>query len=884
MPLGSGTRLGPYEILSPLGAGGMGEVWRARDSRLGRHVALKVLPERLSDDRDALARFEDEARAVAALSHPNILGIHDVGRIEGVSFAVTELLEGETLRSALRHGALPPKRALEVAARLGEALAAAHEKGIVHRDVKPGNVFVTREGRVKLLDFGLARFDRAWGGDGDTASPTISCRTNPGTVVGTVSYMSPEQAGGRPVDGRSDLFSLGVVLYEMLAGRRPFTRGTAPETLAAILREEPEPLETAAPAVPASIRWVVSRCLEKEPGQRFQSARDLVFALEAMRDVSSGSSGGPRGAVAGGRRRTRVVAAALSTVAGLGAAFWFGRVSTGPVPPRATATPRLVRITWEPGPERFPSISPDGGSLVYQAGPRGKTDIFLRRIGGENPVNLTKEFPGADTTPAFSPDGRWIAFHSDRDGGGVFLMGATGESPRRLTDLGYEPAWSPDDGKIVFATASSDTSGWTGRSELRIVDVATGAQRTLYERDGRSPSWSPSGSRIAFHQYRGLAVSSRHALSTIPVSGGEPTVVLQLTGNVPSRPDWTRAGILFDSIAGGVPNAWRVRVDEATGAAAVEAEQVVTATSSVSPSSTADGRRILFESSERTVALERFAFDPVRGKLGPAPLSVLSGPRDLRLYRPSPDGEWLATLLLDEGGRRDILLVRTLTGETRRLTDDPLQKDSLAWAPDGSRLYFCVAPEGTNEVWSIRPDGSGRERVVGPHGKEVLSHPIASPDGRALYVEVGEEGRPHTVDLGVPLPRRRPMPLPPLSTGRQLRAVAWSPDGRWLIGGAYSPSASSSGSLHLLDLEKRAYEELGSDGGVCGWLPDSRRILLRGRGGLEILDRVTRTVTPAGSLEADVRRVALSDDGRSLYTMKWTYEGDIWMLDSGTSR
>jgi eukaryotic-like serine/threonine-protein kinase len=316
MPLTPGTKLGPYEVVAPLGAGGMGEVYRARDTRLGRDVAVKVLPSDFSSDPKALARFEHEARAVAALSHPNILALFDVGESGGVHYAVTELLHGETLRSALVHGLLPRKRVLDIATQVADALAAAHEKGIVHRDVKPENVFLTKDGRAKLLDFGIAR-QRPPAAPADTVSPTVTALSEPGVVVGTVAYMSPEQARGAAVDFRSDQFSLGTLLYEMFAGQRPFGGGSPTETLAAILRDEPEPLEKLAPAVPAPVRWIVERCLAKEPAGRYHSTRDLGRDLENCRlhlaDIGTGVS--PPVAPARARPARGLLVAAIAGVA-----------------------------------------------------------------------------------------------------------------------------------------------------------------------------------------------------------------------------------------------------------------------------------------------------------------------------------------------------------------------------------------------------------------------------------------------------------------------------------------------------------------------------------------------------------------------------------------
>src|SRR6201984_1110457 len=323
MPLARTTKLGPYEIIAPLGSGGMGEVSRARDTRLGRDVALKILPESFARESDRLIRFEQEARAVAALNHPNILAVFDVGQHNGSPFLVSELLEGETLRAVLEHGALPQRKAIEYAVQIAQGLAAAHEKGIVHRDLKPENVFVTKDGRIKILDFGLAKLAQKPGAevsvtDGVTLT---SSHTAAGVVMGTASYMAPEQVRGQAVDPRTDIFAFGAVLYEMLSGKRAFRRDTPPETMTAVLKEDPPELTNAAHPVSPALDRIVRRCLEKNPEQRFQSAKDLSFALGALSGTDS--SGAAR--IAATRRKIPpLVWAALGLGLVIGAGVtWF---------------------------------------------------------------------------------------------------------------------------------------------------------------------------------------------------------------------------------------------------------------------------------------------------------------------------------------------------------------------------------------------------------------------------------------------------------------------------------------------------------------------------------------------------------------------------------
>src|SRR6476619_2419553 len=364
MSLPAGSRLGPYEILAPLGAGGMGEVYRARDSRLGRDVAIKVLPSSFSNDPDRLRRFEQEARAAGLLNHPNVTAVYDIGTVDGAPYVVSELLEGETLRARLAGGALGPRRAVDYAIQIAHGLSAAHEKGIVHRDLKPENLFVTKDGRVKILDFGLAKLTQADSSGPQTNLPTapVNAGTEPGMVLGTLGYMSPEQVRGRTADARSDIFSFGAILYEMLSGRPAFQRETAADTMSAILREDPPDLSSTNRQLPPVLDRIVHHCLEKDPEARFHSAHDLAFQLQfPATDEVSGIAAAPAA-----KRRTPTALLALGAIALLLAAGLTTLVLRRPV--TAASTARMVRFavpippgtTYAPGAiSRGLSISPD---------------------------------------------------------------------------------------------------------------------------------------------------------------------------------------------------------------------------------------------------------------------------------------------------------------------------------------------------------------------------------------------------------------------------------------------------------------------------------------------------------------------------------------------
>src|SRR6266496_2743821 len=474
-----GKQISHYQVVSRIGRGGMGEVFLAHDTSLGREVALKLLRRDFTRNEERLRRFQQEARAASALNHPNILTIHEIGHDGSLHFMATEYVEGETLRQHLSRARLTVGQTLDVAIQVASALAAAHQAGIIHRDIKPENTMVRTDGNVKVLDFGLAKL--AQSKTVETAAPTLlKVETEPGMVMGTLSYMSPEQARGVAVDTRTDIWSLGVMIYEMAAGRQPFEGETASDVMSLILQKEPLPLAHSSPEVPPELERIVRKALRKDKEERYQTIKDLLIDLRNLRKElelsaemersapplsnSAMSSGGQSAAATAHsassaeyivteiKQHKRAAALILGIII-LSAVGFYLLSRRSPATKEATLrNATFTQLTDQAGPEYFPSLSPDGKSFVYASYAAGNWDIYFQRVGGKNPLNLTKDSPADDSQPAFSPDGERVAFRSERDGGGIFLMGATGESVKRLTNFGYNPAWSPDGKEIVCAT------------------------------------------------------------------------------------------------------------------------------------------------------------------------------------------------------------------------------------------------------------------------------------------------------------------------------------------------------------------------------------------------------------------------------------------------
>jgi eukaryotic-like serine/threonine-protein kinase len=734
-PLSPGARLGPYEITGALGAGGMGEVFRAKDTRLGRDVAVKVLPTSFAVDPDRQRRFEQEARAVAALNHPNVLVVHDVGTHEGRSWIVTELLEGETLREKLREGRLPPRKAVDVAIQVARGLSAAHEKGIVHRDLKPENVFLTRDGRAKILDFGLARVDLlSLDREAETqTSPNEG--TSPGMILGTMAYMSPEQARGRPADARSDVFALGAVLYEMLAGKRPFAGATLADTLSAILREDPPTFDTGSAVVPSALDRVVRRCLEKEPSERFQTARDVGFALEALTQATESAASGEvlGGAVteadAGRRiawpsllRGVALVALGMAVASG---ARW---LLAPPLMPRVVGYRPLTGGNLG----YIGSFATDGERVYFSTG-QGTRQVSLAG-GASAPVPVPFRFYGqvVDFSKLRSSllmigwDDAASATSSGR--GPLWSVPVPAGGGRKLGLDANDAAWSPDGLHLAFVDYESPPS------RLSVAQADGSEHRILYESPDRLwwVRWSPDGSRLRFGLVE--AETLQYWIAEIPAEGGTPRRLFPGL-----RGDWSPDGRAFVFSRGNASAGWGFRPAGGSEGrsdlfAAVEPPRwqawrrahegplTFGPLQMFAPTPVPGGRHLVAWGSDRRGRLMRYNAKTARFE--PLLEGFAGGFVDY-----SWDGQWMAWVDL-----RDLTLWRSRSDgrEPLQLTTPAVAVGLVRWSPDGKRLAFVGKPPDSLPRIYVIPSDGGRPEPISPPEKGEVWDPWWLPDGKTV--------------------------------------------------------------------------------------------------------------------------------------------------------
>jgi serine/threonine protein kinase/Tol biopolymer transport system component len=801
MPLDSGTKLGQYEILSPVGAGSMGEVYRARDIRLDREVAIKVLPELVTMDVERLLRFEQEAKAAAALNHPNILAVYQLGNYQGMPYLVSELLEGKTLTEHIRRGPLLLRKAISYGVQIARGLAAAHEQGLIHRDLKPDNLFVTKDDRVKILDFGLAKVIQSKQGAANL-SATI---TLPGVALGTIGYMSPEQVRGLRTDHRADIFAFGAILYEMVMGKRSFERGTSADTISAILNDEPPSIAQLSPETPLAVERVVRRCLEKDPAQRFHSASDLAFALESLSDPTISPASGAHPVISNEPRSPRfkivtglVVAAAVLFIAG-----YF--LLQPPPPPRVS---NYVQLTHD-GQQK--SILGTDGARIYlslgevRAGSFAFHGIAEMSASGSEPKKIPI-VPSINMVPVdLSPDGSKV-LAIDGEGappkGPLWSLEVLGGSPRRLGDIIAETAaWSPDSKRLAYSVL--------GELFLANADGSDAHQLTSVRGDIVNITWSPDGSRLRFDSSETAGTVGQQLEWEVSTSGTDLHRLFQGWHNPPNEccGRWTPDGKYFVFQSAG--QIWAVAQK---GSLFGSASQPVALTSSPlslsSPVPSKDGHKLFLIG--QTYRGELMRYDAKSAQLTP-----FLGGISAEFVDFSRDGQWVTYVAYREG---TLWRSKADGSERVQLTYPPMYPVLPRWSPDGSKIIFFEFARTAGKparIYEVSKDGgSPRELLPDDHTQQL--DPNWSPDGSKI-IFAGESNDPSSAIRVLDLATRKISTLPG-SDG--LYSPRWSPDGRFV-----SAFSADSKTLLLFDFRTEKWSKL-AEGSLSwlNWSHDSRYV------------------------------------------------------------
>ncbi|MEQ1764830.1 MAG: protein kinase [Pyrinomonadaceae bacterium] len=876
-------KIAHFKIERLLGAGGMGEVYLAFDEKLNRKVALKILPSEYISNDERVKRFELEARAIAKLNHPGIVTVYDVGNFEGVNYIATEFVEGKTLRD-LMGGKFKIRNIVLNSVQICDALAAAHMEGIIHRDIKPENIMIRKDGYAKILDFGLAKLT-------DPGQQTIRdmFATTKGVIIGTPAYMSPAQVTDDRVDHRTDIWSCGVVLYEFLSGQNPFKGTNKQQTFHNILTREPEPCSSLNPVVPRELDRILAKMMAKNADSSYQSAGELRSDLKMVqRELDSSQSwtdSTGRSFRTNRRSPTLIFAAAAALLLAALVGLYYILTRGEPAAAIDWTSANNINVTDQSGVEYFPSLSPDGRYIVYAAQENGQFDIFRQEVGTRERINLTPEIDADDTQPAFSPNGEFIGFRSERrNARGIYIVPASGGEARLVSDSGFHPSWSPDGSEIVVSSFGRDqptVRASTPRYALTVIKVATGLRRELANVEASFPAWSPNGHRIAYWYYTGTF--GRRDIATIPATGGDPVPIAKDFAVSNWNPVWSPDGkyLYFVSSRSGNMNFWRVRIDETSGAVLGQPEAVITPSSySRHLTFSKDGKRLAYVRTSDTANIQGIDFDSAEAKTIGQPFWITQGDRELSRAELSSDGSHFVARII--GRTQDDIMSVTRDGKQwKEITNDEPFDRYVRWSPDGKRIAFSSDRNGGGQVWIANADGSGLKQLTfNPTGEMATGFPVWSPDGTKLttYYDgttfILDPNRSQTEQNAETLPKHP-----------QYRIVVWdwSPDGTKLLGVV---AEGDKRHLGYYSLETKTFEILleNSDS-VPSWLPDSRRVIYGDGSCIYMIDSATKERTKIlENLDVEIRSPFVSRDGKLLYYTASNAESDIWLLELSDNR
>ena len=884
-----GKTISHYKIIEKLGGGGMGVVYKAKDLKLDRFVALKFLPPHISVDEEEKERFIQEAKAASALDHANICTIHEIDEIaiEGQDqmFIVMAYYQGETLRNKIKdqirqeggpahRRGLRIKEAIDIAVQIAQGLEKAHKKGIVHRDIKPANIFLTKDGMVKILDFGLAKLGNQ------------TKLTKKGTTLGTVAYMSPEQARGEKVDHRTDIWSLGVVLYEMLTGELPFKGEYEQAVIYSILNEKPKPLTTLISGLPEILESIVYKTLIKNPNGRYQSAYDMLFDLMNLKNGQALEKVTIKKHLKMSKSLVGIIPVVLSFIL-----LGIGYILFRPGDVKSFQIRYTSPLTISPGLEQDPAWSPEGTRIAYTSDESGNMDVWIRQIAAGQKINLTKDYIGYDGKPAWSPDGEWIVFVSERDGGGLFKISALGGIPKRVVSFTFAPTisyigsipkvcWSPDGTELAYASAGSlYTISSAGGTPVNIPLPPKGLIVGYAE-----PNWSPKGDRLVCTGFVGPGIATSQIWS-VKRDGSDPIEITH-GETFDKNPIWApdNEHIFFISDRGGIYDIWWTPVDD-RGRPTDETKALTAGVGVGTIALSKDGSKLAYAKLVESTNIWSIPVIPDCTLTVDQAKRITDDNNYIELLSCSPDGKWIA-FDSNRSGNVDIWIMRIDGTELRQLTTHPAHDWGPNWSPDGKMLAFHSLRNGNRDLFMMPVAGGAVKSLTNHPEQDFL--PRWSPDGEKILFFSSRSGN---LDVWI-FNNINEEPIQLTFHEAQDNNPIWSPDGSKI---AFGSRRTGTGEIYIMSSEGRDLQQLTQVGWLAispyFWSADGETIYAYGKGGpgdqgsnFWVVSPKNGTVKPLLNLTAKITEPAhcITGDGERVYFPLWECTGDIWMADLST--